>query len=144
MHVEMPHYNGLKHVAKRIMDVVLASLALIAIAPVLAMIALLIKRDDHGPVLFTQKRMGRGGVPFTMIKFRTMCVDAEAKKAELEHLNVGAGAMFKLAHDPRITGVGGWLRHYSLDELPQFWNVLRGDMSLVGPRPLARKRHSRR
>ncbi|GGF13918.1 polyprenyl glycosylphosphotransferase [Subtercola lobariae] len=139
MHVEMPHYNGLKHVAKRAMDVVLASLALLVIAPVLAVIALLIKHGDHGPVFFTQKRMGRGGVPFTMIKFRTMCLDAEAKKAELEHLNEGAGAMFKLAHDPRITTVGHRLRHYSLDELPQFINVLRGDMSLVGPRPWPEK-----
>jgi exopolysaccharide biosynthesis polyprenyl glycosylphosphotransferase len=135
MHVEMPQYNGLKHLAKRVMDVVLAALALIAIAPMLAAIAILIKRDDHGPVLFTQKRMGRGGVPFTMIKFRTMCLDAEAKKAELEQLNEGAGVMFKLAHDPRVTAIGHHLRRYSLDELPQFWNVLRGDMSLVGPRP---------
>ena len=120
---------------KRCLDVVGAGLALLVLAPVFAVIALLVKATSHGPVLFMQDRIGKGGRLFRFYKFRTMVLDAEARKAELEHLNEMSGPVFKIARDPRITRVGAWLRKSSLDELPQFWNVLKGDMSLVGPRP---------
>ncbi|PPF85680.1 polyprenyl glycosylphosphotransferase [Subtercola sp. Z020] len=135
MHVELPQYYGTKHVIKRIMDIVLSAAALLVLAPALAIIAILVKRDSEGPVIFRQRRMGHEGTTFTMLKFRTMSTDAEARRAELLAQNEGAGVMFKMANDPRVTRVGRVLRKYSLDELPQFWNVLIGEMSLVGPRP---------
>ena len=98
-------------------------------------IALAITLGDRGPVLFRQTRVGKDGTPFTLFKFRTMVVDAEQRKAELMGLNDSDGVLFKMRKDPRITRVGSWLRRYSLDELPQLFNVLNGDMSLVGPRP---------
>ncbi len=100
------------------------------------MIAVAIKLDSGGPVLFRQRRMGRDDVPFEMFKFRTMVDDAEAQKSALKGRNEANGGLFKIKDDPRITRVGGRLRRYSLDELPQLLNVLRGDMALVGPRPL--------
>jgi lipopolysaccharide/colanic/teichoic acid biosynthesis glycosyltransferase len=98
--------------------------------------AIAIKLSSHGPILFAQRRAGLGGQPFTIYKFRTMVVDAEQRKASLKGLNEQDGPAFKMKHDPRITRIGRLLRTTSLDELPQLWNVLKGDMSLVGPRPL--------
>ena len=106
------------------------------LAPLLAAIAIAIKLDSRGPVLFRQRRMGRHGVPFEMLKFRTMVDGAEAQKSALAARNEAGGGLFKIKDDPRITRVGKRLRQISLDELPQLFNVLRGDMSLVGPRPL--------
>jgi lipopolysaccharide/colanic/teichoic acid biosynthesis glycosyltransferase len=125
---------------KRATDVSLSLAALLAIAPSLAVIALSIKLDSRGPVFFRQPRMGRGDRPFRIFKFRTMTVDADALKGSLAELNKhrasGDTRMFKIPDDPRVTRVGKLLRRWSLDELPQLLNVLRGEMSLVGPRPL--------
>jgi len=120
---------------KRAMSVVIASVALVVTTPLIALIALAIKLESRGPVFFIQERIGLGGRPFRLIKFRTMVADAEARKAQLAHLNEVSGPAFKIKRDPRITRVGAALRKLSLDELPQLWNVLKGDMSLVGPRP---------
>lgn len=135
MHVELPQYAGAKHALKRFFDVVLASLALVALLPVFLVLAFLIKRDSPGPVIFKQERVGRGGEKFNMLKFRSMVETAEDDLAGLLEHNEGAGVLFKMQNDPRVTGFGRWMRKHSLDELPQFWNVLKGDMSLVGPRP---------
>jgi exopolysaccharide biosynthesis polyprenyl glycosylphosphotransferase len=133
MHVEMPDYS--RRVGKRAFDLVGAALGIVLLAPVLGLVALAIRLDDGGPVLFRQTRVGRGGAPFSICKFRTMCVDAEQRLADLRMGNDGAGPLFKLHDDPRVTRVGRFLRRTSLDELPQLWNVLVGTMSLVGPRP---------
>ena len=98
-------------------------------------VALVIKLEDGGPVLFRQERVGKAGALFRMVKFRSMGVDADQRRAELEALNEGAGPLFKLRSDPRVTRVGAFIRRYSLDELPQLLNVVSGDMSIVGPRP---------
>ena len=122
---------------KRGMDIVGASLGLIVLSPLLALVALAIKLTSPGPVLFLQPRVGRANEVFRMWKFRTMVQGAHRMQADLAHLNeMEGGAMFKIADDPRVTSVGRILRRASLDELPQLWNVLRGEMSLVGPRPL--------
>jgi exopolysaccharide biosynthesis polyprenyl glycosylphosphotransferase len=124
---------------KRIVDVLAASLALLVLLPLLAAVALLIRADSPGPVLFRQLRIGRLGAPFAIYKFRTMISDAEHRKAETAHLNMHAAGdpcMFKIPGDPRVTRVGRVLRRYSIDELPQLFNVIKGEMSLVGPRPL--------
>ncbi len=120
---------------KRGLDVAVSATALLAFAPLLVLIALAIKLDSRGPVCFRQQRVGRKGRVFSILKFRTMDEDAERRKAELAHLNEAVG-LFKIADDPRVTRVGRLLRRTSLDELPQLVNVLRGEMSLVGPRPL--------
>jgi exopolysaccharide biosynthesis polyprenyl glycosylphosphotransferase len=120
---------------KRVMDIVIATMALILGAPVLALIALAIRLDSPGPVIFHQTRVGAGGKPFEIFKFRSMVEGAEAEQEQLRDLNEADGPIFKIRDDPRITRVGRFLRRTSLDELPQFWNVLRGEMSLVGPRP---------
>jgi exopolysaccharide biosynthesis polyprenyl glycosylphosphotransferase len=120
---------------KRAVDIVIAGLGLIAAIPVFATIAWAIKREDGGPVLFSQERAGLHGRTFRMLKFRSMVPDAETRVQELRQANEISGHAFKVTHDPRVTRVGRRLRRYSLDELPQLWNVLRGDMSLVGPRP---------
>ena len=120
---------------KRILDVALAAILLAVLAPILLVVSVAIWLDDRGPVLFRQTRVGLHGRPFTMVKFRTMVPDAELRLAELALLNEITGHAFKVASDPRITRVGRVLRRASLDELPQFWNVLRGHMSIVGPRP---------
>jgi lipopolysaccharide/colanic/teichoic acid biosynthesis glycosyltransferase len=122
---------------KRAFDFVGAGLILLVLAPLLATIAVAIKVDSRGPVLFRQRRMGRHGVTFEMLKFRTMVDGAEAQKTALAAQNEAAGGLFKIKDDPRITRVGNRLRQISLDELPQLLNVLRGDMSIVGPRPHA-------
>jgi lipopolysaccharide/colanic/teichoic acid biosynthesis glycosyltransferase len=122
-------------VAKRILDVALSLLALVLAAPILLACALAIRVESPGPVMFSQKRTGRGGRRFPMWKFRTMVANAEELKAELAHLNILPPPDFKIPNDPRVTKVGKFLRATSLDELPQLFNVLRGDMSIVGPRP---------
>ena len=120
---------------KRGLDIVVAGTALLALAPLFVVIALLIKQSSSGPVFFRQTRVGRGDTRFRIVKFRTMRSDAEERKIELRDRNETRG-LFKIADDPRVTGIGRLLRRSSLDELPQLWNVLRGEMSLVGPRPL--------
>jgi exopolysaccharide biosynthesis polyprenyl glycosylphosphotransferase len=122
--------------AKRIIDMFLSGLALLALSPVLIGVAIAIKVTSPGPVFFMQERLGLGKRRFKIIKFRTMVTNAESLLKELEHLNQSGGPTFKLARDPRITRIGAFLRRTSLDELPQLLNVFRGDMSLVGPRPL--------
>lgn len=121
---------------KRSVDVVFSSLALILLAPLFAVVALAIKATSPGPVFFAQRRSGRGGVPFVMYKFRSMVDGAEAARRELAALNEQDGPAFKIKADPRVTPLGKLLRATSIDELPQLWNVLRGEMTLVGPRPL--------
>lgn len=121
---------------KRLLDIVGSLVGIILFGPVMLAVAAAIKLSSRGPALFLQQRGGLGGKPFTVYKFRTMCVDAEAKKSELLRFNERSGPAFKMKNDPRITPIGRILRKTSLDELPQFFNVLKGDMSLVGPRPL--------
>jgi exopolysaccharide biosynthesis polyprenyl glycosylphosphotransferase len=121
--------------AKRFLDQVLALVALAISAPVFVIVALLIKLTSRGPVFYGQPRVGLNGRTFTMYKFRTMVRDADRRFDELSADDDMDGRIFKLQSDPRVTKVGGWLRRRSIDELPQFWNVLRGDMSIVGPRP---------
>jgi exopolysaccharide biosynthesis polyprenyl glycosylphosphotransferase len=135
LHVEEPHFTGWRRLVKRGTDLVLTSVGLLIISPVMVGIALGIKLQDGGPVIFRQARIGRGGEPFTMLKFRSMVIDAEDRKLELMAHNEGKGGLFKLNHDPRVTRFGQFLRNFSLDELPQLLNVLSGSMSLVGPRP---------
>jgi len=120
---------------KRLFDVVVAGVSLTVLSPVLASIAAMIRITSPGPVLFQQTRCGLGGRGFTLYKFRSMINNAEQMRAELHQLNELDGPVFKISDDPRITPVGRWLRRFSLDELPQLWNILRGDMSFVGPRP---------
>jgi exopolysaccharide biosynthesis polyprenyl glycosylphosphotransferase len=120
---------------KRVMDVILSTLALLVAAPFMAVIALLIRMDSGGPVFYRAARIGRKGRTFTCYKFRTMVKDADKQQEELKNKNERDGILFKISNDPRITKVGARLRKYSLDELPQFFNVLTGDMSMVGPRP---------
>ncbi|HEY3716643.1 MAG TPA: sugar transferase [Jatrophihabitantaceae bacterium] len=136
VHVEEPEFTGFRRVLKGAFDRAVALLALLFLAPVALGVAVAVRLTSRGPVLFRQERVGRGGRVFKMVKFRSMYVDAEARKAELEALNVNAdGVLFKVRDDPRITRVGRVIRKYSLDELPQLFNVLSGRMSLVGPRP---------
>jgi exopolysaccharide biosynthesis polyprenyl glycosylphosphotransferase len=135
MHVEQPTFDGGRHLLKRTMDVAVSALALLVMLPLFGVLALLITRDSPGGVFFAQTRTGRRGQTFRMYKFRTMVATAERDRAALLAANDAAGPLFKLRDDPRVTRIGRFLRRHSLDELPQFWNVLRGDMSLVGPRP---------
>jgi exopolysaccharide biosynthesis polyprenyl glycosylphosphotransferase len=120
---------------KHMMDRLLSSLVLIILAPLMVVIAVIVKFDSPGPVFYCSDRLGKKGRVFRCIKFRTMVADAELRRAELLHMNEREGALFKIRKDPRITRFGRVLRKYSLDELPQFYNVLRGEMSVVGPRP---------
>jgi len=120
---------------KRCLDIMLASFTLAALFPLLLVIAIEVKRDSPGPVFYLSERIGKRGHVFRCIKFRTMVRDAEKRRSEVMHMNERDGVLFKITDDPRITRVGRFLRKYSLDELPQFFNVLRGDMSIVGPRP---------
>jgi lipopolysaccharide/colanic/teichoic acid biosynthesis glycosyltransferase len=120
---------------KRSIDVAFASAGLLALAPVFLCVAIAIKIDSPGPVFFSQTRLGRGRRPFRFYKFRSMTFDAEDRRAELEPGNETAGPTFKIRNDPRKTRVGRLIRRSSIDELPQLWNVLKGDFSLVGPRP---------
>src|SRR5258708_16228297 len=135
LHVDHPEFTGIWRLTKSAFDRAIAFTAVVFLFPVFAAIAAVIRLDGPGPVLFRQTRVGKDGEPFTVFKFRTMVVDAEQRKAELVQLNDSDGLLFKIRRDPRVTRAGSWLRRYSLDELPQFVNVLTGDMSLVGPRP---------
>jgi exopolysaccharide biosynthesis polyprenyl glycosylphosphotransferase len=135
LHVEQPQAGQAGGFPKRIFDVVLASLALLALSPLMLVVALLIKLQDGGPVFFRQPRVGRDGHEFGMVKFRSMLAGADMMVTDLMHLNDTDGLLFKVKDDPRITRVGSVLRKFSIDELPQLFNVLRGEMSLVGPRP---------
>lgn len=142
MHVDIPQYSGAKHALKRVMDVAMALAALLALSPVLLVLGTIVRLDSPGPVFFRQDRIGKDGNTFGMLKFRSMVVDAEARLAALGDQNEGAGVLFKLKDDPRVTRCGRWMRKYSLDELPQLWNVVLGHMSMVGPRPpLGREVH---
>ncbi|MDB6015655.1 MAG: glycosyl transferase, WecB/TagA/CpsF family [Pedosphaera sp.] len=133
---EQPSSGAPYQIIKRHFDVLASLLALVLLSPLLAVISLLIKWEDGGPVRFCQTRVGKDGREFRMFKFRSMSIDAEARLADLLAQNRhGSGITFKIKDDPRITRVGRWLRKLSLDELPQLFNVLIGDMSLVGPRP---------
>jgi exopolysaccharide biosynthesis polyprenyl glycosylphosphotransferase len=120
---------------KRLFDAVFSSVVLLMLLPVFSLIAVAIKLDSQGPVFYLSERIGKRGRVFRCIKFRTMIADADMRKAEILHMNERDDVLFKVANDPRITRLGKFLRKYSLDELPQFWNVLRGEMSVVGPRP---------
>jgi len=122
--------------AKRALDIVVSAVLLVAFSWLMALIAVLVKLTSRGPVFFHQRRAGLGGKPFLMLKFRSMRVDAELARRELERRNEMDGPVFKMRNDPRITRLGRFLRRSSLDELPQLFNVLLGQMSLVGPRPL--------
>lgn len=127
--------KGWNLVLKRAMDLLLVALSLPIVLPLMALVAIAIKLDSPGPVIFKQQRVGKGGKPFTIYKFRTMVVDAEERKAELRDRNEAGDVLFKIRDDPRATRVGRILRRSSIDELPNLWNVIRGDMSWVGPRP---------
>ena len=120
---------------KRVLDTTVSAVGLLVLWPFMLLIALAVKLESNGPVLYCAQRIGRKGRTFVCYKFRTMCTDADNLKEDLKHMNERDGILFKIANDPRITRVGRFLRKYSLDEFPQFYNVLRGDMSLVGPRP---------
>lgn len=122
-------------ICKRIIDIIGAGLGLILLSPIIAIVACAVKFTSKGPVFFSQKRVGKNGELFEMYKFRSMVVNAEELKENLEEQNEMSGPMFKIKDDPRITKVGKFIRKTSIDELPQLWNVLKGDMSLVGPRP---------
>jgi exopolysaccharide biosynthesis polyprenyl glycosylphosphotransferase len=135
LHVDHPQLSGPRQVLKDLFDRSVAGLALIVLAPVMLGLALAIKLSDNGPALFTQTRVGKDGRSFKIYKFRTMVVDAEARLAELRAQNDFQGVLFKIRRDPRITAIGTYLRKWSLDELPQLFNVVLGEMSLVGPRP---------
>jgi exopolysaccharide biosynthesis polyprenyl glycosylphosphotransferase len=135
LHVDEPELGFLHRSVKRVMDIAIVTVAIVLLAPVYLVIALAVKISSRGPVIFRQTRIGRGEQEFLAYKFRSMHVDAEVRLAELQAHNEGAGVLFKMRDDPRVTRVGKVLRRYSLDELPQLFNVLRGDMSLVGPRP---------
>jgi len=133
--VDRPQAMEASRWIKRTFDILGSSLFLLFASPILLAVAIAIKLEDGGPIFFKQVRVGRRGDEFECFKIRSMVVDAEARKAELESQNEGNGVLFKMARDPRITRVGQFIRRFSIDEVPQFWNVLRGDMSLVGPRP---------
>jgi exopolysaccharide biosynthesis polyprenyl glycosylphosphotransferase len=135
LHVEHPEFDGTKQVVKTVFDRLVAATALLLLSLPLLGIAVLIRLTSKGPALFYQTRVGKGGKEFRVVKFRTMVADAEQLKGTLLEANEFDGVLFKIRNDPRITRVGAFLRKYSLDELPQLLNVLRGEMSLVGPRP---------
>lgn len=134
--IRPPVFEGIDYALKRSVDVALSALVVIAMAPLLLAIALAIKLTSRGPVIYRSIRPGIAGRPFHCLKFRTMRDEAEQLQADLEPLNEKSGALFKIRHDPRLTPIGPFLRRFSLDELPQLVNVIRGEMSLVGPRPL--------
>lgn len=140
IHVEKPQYNGATRFSKTAFDLTFATLVLVMISPILLAVAIAVKSTSRGPVFYKSERMGIDGKPFSMIKFRSMTVDADKKVAHLLDQNEGAGGvLFKMRDDPRVTPVGKVLRRFSLDELPQFMNVLKREMSVVGPRPPLRR-----
>jgi exopolysaccharide biosynthesis polyprenyl glycosylphosphotransferase len=127
--------NEVGLIFKRALDILLSSLALLFISPILLAVAIAVKLDSRGPVFYSSERIGKRGRVFRCIKFRTMVNDAEMRRGDVMHMNEREGVLFKISNDPRITRLGRFLRKYSIDELPQFFNVLHGDMSIVGPRP---------
>src|SRR4051794_23555682 len=131
-----PVFDGFDFFVKRVFDLVVAAALLIVLSPLLAVIVALVRLSSRGPIIYRSYRPGIGGETFACLKFRTMYSDADQRQSDLESLNEASGPLFKIRRDPRLTPVGRVLRRYSLDELPQLWNVLRGQMSLVGPRPL--------
>lgn len=135
LRVSMPIFTGARRAVKEVVDRLGALVLLMLFTPLMALVALLVLTDSRGGVFYRQRRVGKDGREFTMVKFRTMVAGADRARAELADLNEGAGLLFKLRRDPRVTRVGSMLRRYSLDELPQLLNVLTGSMSLVGPRP---------
>ncbi|MGW4870142.1 sugar transferase [Streptomyces chartreusis] len=135
LRVSMPTFTGGRRAIKVVVDRVGAAFLLLLFAPLMALVGLLVVADSRGGVFYRQRRVGKGGREFTILKFRTMVIGAHKARAELADRNEGAGLLFKLRRDPRVTRVGAVLRRYSLDELPQLFNVLTGSMSLVGPRP---------
>jgi exopolysaccharide biosynthesis polyprenyl glycosylphosphotransferase len=138
-----PVFEGVDYAIKRAFDLVVASLLLLVLSPLLLAIVIAVKLSSRGPVLYRSVRPGIGGAPFACFKFRTMLDDADERQADLESRNEASGALFKIRDDPRLTRVGKLLRRFSLDELPQLLNVLRGQMSLVGPRPLPERDYER-
>jgi exopolysaccharide biosynthesis polyprenyl glycosylphosphotransferase len=135
MHIDPPTWANAGRIGKRLFDLAGSALAILVLSPVFLLAVLAIKLDDRGPVLFRQQRVGRDGERFSCLKFRSMVVDAESRLADLHQEQGHESGLFKMENDPRITTPGRWLRRYSIDELPQLVNVLRGEMSLVGPRP---------
>jgi exopolysaccharide biosynthesis polyprenyl glycosylphosphotransferase len=135
IYVEQVQRGGWRAVAKRVFDITIAVVALVVTLPITIVAAIAVKRSSPGPVIFRQTRVGKNGEHFEVLKFRTMVVDAEQRLAELMKHNEADGPLFKMSSDPRVTRVGAILRKLSIDEIPQFWNVLRGEMSVVGPRP---------
>ena len=133
--VESKGSFSLYEICKRVMDILGAGCGLVLLSPVIIIVAILVKFSSKGPVFFSQKRVGKNGKEFDMYKFRSMVVNAEELKEKLAAQNEMSGPMFKMKEDPRVTKVGKFIRKTSIDELPQLWNVLKGDMSLVGPRP---------
>ena len=137
MELKFENKQNLKvyEICKRTIDIIGAGLGLILLSPIIAIVACAVKVTSRGPIFFSQKRVGKNGELFEMYKFRSMVVNAEELKEKLEEQNEMSGPMFKIKDDPRVTKVGKFIRKTSIDELPQLWNVLKGDMSLVGPRP---------
>ncbi|MBO1267718.1 sugar transferase [Arthrobacter cavernae] len=135
IHVTTPSLEGGQRVIKRLFDIAVSGTFIVLLSPLMALLALVVKLDSPGPVLFKQERVGIEGSQFRMLKFRSMVVDAEARLAALADKNEGNGVLFKIKNDPRVTRSGRFLRKYSLDELPQLFNIFGGSMSLVGPRP---------
>ncbi len=134
-----PVFDGFDYAVKRSFDFVVALLLIVLLSPLLLLIAIAVAVSSRGPMIYRSMRPGIGGAPFPCLKFRTMRSDADQMQADLESINEASGALFKIRHDPRLTSVGRFLRRYSLDELPQLFNVVRGQMSLVGPRPLPQR-----
>jgi len=134
-----PVFDGFDYVVKRSFDFVVALLLIVVLSPLLLLIAIVVALSSRGPVIYRSMRPGIGGEPFPCLKFRTMRSDSDQMQADLESLNEASGALFKIRHDPRLTPIGRFLRRYSLDELPQLFNVIAGQMSLVGPRPLPQR-----
>ncbi len=132
---EAPEEKPMYDICKRIFDIVMATLALIVLSPVFLVTAIAIYAEDKGPAIYSQIRLTKGGKEFKMYKFRSMCVNADEKLETLMDLNEMTGPAFKIADDPRITKVGRFIRKTSIDELPQLVNIIRGDMSIIGPRP---------
>jgi exopolysaccharide biosynthesis polyprenyl glycosylphosphotransferase len=135
LHLELPEFTGPQRVTKRLIDIAASAAGIVVLSPLLLLIAIAVKVSSPGPVLFKQVRVGRDGREFLCLKFRTMVAGAEEQLAALLDQSDGNGLLFKMREDPRVTGVGRQLRRFSLDELPQLFNILRGDMSVVGPRP---------
>ena len=138
-----PVFEGVDFVVKRSFDIVVAALLVLVLSPLLAVAALAVSLTSPGPLIYRSRRRGLGGVPFDCFKFRTMYEDADLRQPELEDENEKGGAIFKMRNDPRVTPVGRFLRRWSIDEFPQLFNVLRGEMSLVGPRPLPERDYQR-